>query len=502
MFKVSVRITSARVWLSPFLLFLLLLHLGLLGFSAPGYAENRNLTIAPGMTPQDAFPEIRERVTETLKAQEGAFKIQVHHAEGEKALAREAAEVLKRPVVFLRDLTGFSPGGMVEAYLYPLSGDQPVPKYQARGPGVFTGVFIVRPETPLLEVPENRIWYLETLPHELAHRFVHDLSLRDRWLDDGLSEYLKRLFVRAQEDLGPKPVLGEAITLAEWNPALVALDTVDWEEWDYRATKWVIRKHEKDAARAAQLIQEELWNYSAAVELLERWMAAARDAGVEEPVQDLVRRLRDHRGKVRWKDTRDLIRAQTGKSLRQLVQVSSGDLQTAREWAWSEHLSRYFAVRTRALRTLTFLGLPEGVDATSLLDAYELPEVRLQGPYVAHNLAGTVSAAIGRVGDPEVAAAAIAELRERFPEEDLPVVSDPGLWSLLAEAGGRDEALEGLVAMLQDPRQGLEQKRQANAALEKLTGTSAGWATDHSPQRRSEAAGRWAKILETLEDNP
>lgn len=497
--KLSKRFSRARVRLSPLFFCLLILVLGVLTVSVK--AKNRSLTIAPGMAIEDAFPKVRERAVHTLKTKQDGFTIKVHYAEGEKAVAQEAAQAMKRPIVFLQEITGLSPGGKVDAYVYPLAHEELAPHVLPRGPGIFTMVFFVRPDLPLTEVVDNQVAYLETYTHELSHRFVHELPLEDRWLDDGLAEYLSQEFVEATTGAYPGP-LKRTVIRHDWNPALVALERVNWEKWGYKDIKWVIRRHEKDVAKAAQVGQEELWKYSAAAELLNRWMAAARHAGVERPVHDLMHRLRDYRGKVRWEDTQELIQSQTGKTLEELVRVSPEDLQKAREWAWQEHLSPYLGVRTRALRTITFLGLLEGATPASLLDAYELPEVRLRGPYVAHNLAISVSQAIGRAGDPEVAATAIAELRERFETEDIPLVSVPSLWVSLAETGEREEALSGLVALLQDPRQGLEQKRQANAGLEELTGTSAGWATDHPPERRAEAARRWTKILETLDHSP
>lgn len=484
----SSSLGAARVWFSPFL-FLVLLNL--VGGCA---TQNRSVLITPSGTSaqQDAFSRIIQRADRTSTDREGGFDLEVHHATGQESFVPEAMEALRQPVSFLRETTGLESSGTIEAYLYPLAPDEEVPHYQPHGRANFTAVFFVSEGEPLLSRYNDRERYLEVLPHELVHTYLSSLPLADRWLEDGLAEYLKRAFVEAVRDELPGDP-SHSLTLLDWIPSIVALRRVEWEPWSHEKTNRVLKLRSKDPALAAYLGQQETWNYAAAAELVKRWMAAAETAGTERPVLDLIRRIRNHDGRVRWHDTRRLIQEQTGRTVEELTEIRPEDVARARQWAWSERLSPEFATRVRALRNLAYLGVPEGADANTLLPAFELPPSVPLGPYVEETLVRAASEAVAAANDTEAAVAAADLLRTRFGQ-DAHRIASPGLWEVLAGVE-RQRALEALTDTVQDPQVGLEYREEANKYLETLTGSTTGWSVELSPTARQQAAIRWTQLI-------
>lgn len=482
---------AARAWLSPFLFLVLL---SLVGGCA---TQNRSVLITPSGTPaqEDAFPRIVAHADQTSTAREGGFDLVVHYAAEQESFVPEAIEALRQPVSFLRQATGLKSSGKIEAYLYPLDPDQEVPHYQPHGRADFTAVFFVTEGEPLLSRSDDRERYLEVLPHELVHTYLSSLPIADRWLEDGLAEYLKRAFVGAVRDELPGDPT-HSLTLLDWDPPIVALRRVEWEPWSQRKTNRVLKLRHKDPALAAYLGQQETWNYAAAAELVERWMAAAEEAGNEHPVLDLIRRIRSHDGRVRWDDTRELIQRQTGRTVEELTEIRPEDVSTARQGAWSERDSPELATRVRALRNLTFLGVPDGADATTLLPAFEVPESMHADPYAEETLARAASGAVAAAGDTAAAAAAADLLRTRFGQ-DAHRIASPSLWEVLADAE-RQRALEALIDTVQDPQVGLEYREQANEYLETLTGSTTGWSIELSPSARRQAASRWTQLVSRM----
>lgn len=487
---------TVRAWLLPS-------WLAFLAFSAPScVAGNRSFSITPpgAEVREDIFPQIVRRTDRTYELRQDGFEIVIHYAGEEEPYARQAAQALLKPIEFLGRATGLESHGRVEAYLYPLQHGQEPPYFQPRGRGDFTGVFLIpqAEAVSLLALEENRDWYLNLLPHELSHTFLHSLPLADRWLEDGLAEYLKRSFVRSVDGEMPS-TQAESATLGEWNPALEALRRVEWGPWPYRKINEILKNREKDPALAAYLGQKELWRYAAAAELVERWMEAATEAGVDRPVYDLVERIRRHRGRVRWEDTAKLALDQTGRSVAQLLEVTDAELETARTEAWNDRLSLVYRERVGAARTLNFLGLPKGVEPRLLLPAFEMPKHAPTGDYVEQALTVAVSGAIAASASPRAAADASKYLMERFGDQAY-FFAHPDLWVRVAERD-RQLALERLIATMADPRTGLDFHERANLHLETLTGATTRFSVDLPPDKRKAAAARWPELVEkAMED--
>lgn len=451
---------------------------------------------APGTAPQeDVFPQIVRQASETVTVDERGFELSVHFAAPQRPYVEAAVEALQRPVRYLEQATGLTPQGKIEAYLYPWSPEEDPPHYQPHGQADFTLVLLVVEGKPLLGPVPNQHWYLETLPHELVHSFVRTLPIEDRWLEDGLAEYLKREFVtmvrREIPELQPGPA-----TLPDLYPAVEALRRVEWTAWDHRPFRRLMKHRQNDPAQAVYLGQQEIWRYSAAAELLTRWMTAAARAGIAEPVRDLIQRLQAHDGRIEWKDTRDLIRAQTGRSLEDLVEVTEEEVEAVRRGSWAERHSQEFSTRIRALMTLTYVGAPPGVAAASLLTSFDLPEKSPTDSRAVEALAVAAAGAVAASGDVETAVQAGELLVERFGP-NAHWYSHPALWGLVAQRN-RQVAMAQLAATVKDPRSGLEHAEIANELLEKLTGETVGWAVELTPAARQQAAARWAEVVAAL----
>ena len=487
MFEDAKNGLTARAWLSSSFFLVL-------AFTT-ACTHNRSLTIgAPEAIPaEDALAQIKERATDSLSVEESGFAIKVHYGTREEGRAHEAAQLLRFPIVFVTERTGLKAHGRVEAYLYALQPGEDPPHFEARGRGDFTLVFFMSDAEPLLENAYNRLWY-DTFTHELVHSFLGSLPLRDRWVEDGLAEYLQAEFSKVYQ---PELPTGKASfpTTSDWLPPLEALQRVTWEPWSHVETRRLLKIRKKDPELAAYFLNQEVWKYSAAGELLKRWMEAAGRAGIDEPVRDLVRRLRSQGGRVNSDVTRRLIRAQTGQAFEELVKVTDQDVKAARRWAWQNRLSSVYAERVRALRVLTFFGLPAGVACKELLAAFELPEFTPDGPYVEQTLALATTGALASGGDAGAAAAALELLRQRQGEE-LPLYVAPELLGLVAELD-EQKVVGELVSIMIEPRVGLGIRERANEILEKLTEETTGWSVELSFTERKRAAAEWTRVTRT-----
>lgn len=462
-------------------------------------AHSRSLIIgAPEAVPtEDAFPRIKKRTTHSLRVQEGGFTVRVHYGAGENERAREAAQLLQRPIRFLRDTTRLNPDGRVEAYLYPLLPGEEPPHFQAHGRGDFTFVLFISNE-PLLKNPHNRLRY-DVLTHELVHSFLSSLPLGDRWLEDGLAEYLRAEFAKVYEEEFPTS-RASFPTRADWLPPLEAFRRTAWGPWSHKETNKLLGLRKKDPAYAAYLLDQEAWKYSAAEEMVRRWMEAVKVSGVENPVADLLSELSERNARVKWEDTRHFIQTQTGQQFEKLVEVTEKEKTATKTRAWNNRLSEKYSERVRALRTLQFLGLPAGASASDLLDSFDLPEHTPAGPYVEQALALAATGAVASGGDAQTARKALELLRRRQLEE-LSLYLVPEILGLVAELD-RQQALTELVKIMIEPKVGLGIRERANVILEELTESTTGWSVDLPPDGRKTAASQWVELVRTKEGVP
>lgn len=455
----------------------------------PGCTRNYSFQISSEPAPKDLFPEIKSRARLPVSGREAGIDLRVFYASGERALAIEALEAVKRAPRFLSQETGTAAKSSASFYLYPLPEGGSIPYYGAKGPGTYTDVFLYRKGEALLSIRQNREWLNRTYPHELAHTFLLDARVRldDRWLDDGLSEYLASEFGRQND---PEVARGDH----RLTPTLVALSRATLGPWDMRDFEAIEKKRFSDPEYAQLLGERMVWRYAAAEELVRRWMGAARKNGIENPLQDLLARVRPLGRAVDWKATRQLAKQQTGFSFEELARVSEGELSAAQAKAWAERAEANLGARVHALSILAALGLPSDASAHDLIPAFSIPseysEVKLGWVWQVFHQGGQ---ALATANDPVLAGQLVEIAGARWGANGYRFVP-PELWQVFARAN-RDLALGQLVETVNRSDSGLDIGARANAALHSLTGKDAGWSIEGSPVQRQQAAKRWKAIL-------
>lgn len=474
-----------------------LLVLVLLGAAlSPAHAGSQSYTLGASGERRDHFPAIRAHATESVEGGEGSLRIRVRHPPGKSEVAAEALGLLRRMGRFLGHETGLVPDGKVEVYLFSLPPGREAVSYRARGSADFTEVLFLEEGRALLEVRHNRRRILTLLPHELSHLILHDLPLKDRWLEDGLAEYLRQRFAEEAVARGWVPPESNAVAYIysdNWIPALAALDRMTLEPWSDKTSSRVLKKQKKNPGYALYLARQEWWRYAAARALTTRWMEAAAAAGAQYPLRDLVESIRERPGKIDWDATAELIKEQTGRAREELANVTDEELERARDKAWRRRVDPLYSVRLHALRMLTFIGLPPAAPAAELVPAFEMPEDVANPKALEWNLKVAAAGAVAAGDDPE-AARKVAEMLESRHGKEAYFFAPPEFWHLLARKQ-RQRSLRALVQLVQDPRAGLAAQEQANLALKELTGEDVGWSPEARPQKRGDLAAGWERIV-------
>lgn len=457
--------------------------LGLAALLVAGCTHNYSFMLTPDGEPLvDQFPAVRAAATEIIDSAPGDFTLRVHFPPGSDEQAAELLELVEAPVRFLQQVTGRTPPGRASFYLAAWPEGQLRPHVQPQGPGVVTGVLFLRPARALLDVDWNRDWYYAAYPHELAHHFLGGLSGVDRWLSDGLPEYLAAEFARTRSEQA-------YLATNWWHPPLVALHRADLEPWTLRDF-WQMKKvRQEDPALAFLLASRTAWRYAAAHELVRRWLRAASSRGIEAPLRDLLARV-ERTGARTLDDLRALAVEQTGRRLEELATVTPEERSSAARAAWSRLDHSIPAVRIHALRTLQFFGLPEGSEPAVLLHAVPPPAEGPSNWYLWHALGGALAAS----GDVQATQRFVEISRQHFDEDEARYHIPPAVWQTLLPVNP-DEALTELVATINDPRVSLPVRDDANAILEAATDQSVGWRVDTTPDERSAAAVRWREAL-------
>jgi len=248
-----------------------------------------------------------------------------------------------------------------------------------------------------------------------------------------------------------------------------------------------------DPARAQWLGEKMAWRYAAAEELVRRWMVAAKENGIQDPLQDLLRRSRALGGSIGWKATRELAQAQTGKPIEELARVTPEDLAAAQAKAWEDRASSNVGARVHALSVLSALGVPKGQSGRDLLLAFSIPpefsDVKQGWVWQVFQQGG---AAAATVNDPASAREVAEDARRGWGEAGYRFVP-PELWRVIA-ATDRTLAMSQLVAMVASSDNNLSIRDRANEVLKALTGQEVGWSIAESPAKRQQAADRWKAI--------
>lgn len=444
------------------------------------------VTLSPQAAAHDAFPEIRRRAPLKLDGRAESVTLTAHHAPGELELARQAIREAERPLRFLRGITGRTGNGSATFFVYPVPADEPPPPYSARGWGSsFVEVFMVYEGRDLLEIPHNRRWFYQSYPHEMSHGFLAELRLRDRWLSDGLAEYLTAEFARLE---APDIYRG-----LHWTtPAIVALTRTPLEPWDHSDFDEIERVARKDPAYAHFLAERMVWKYAAAGELIRRWMLAAREKGIEAPVEDLLHRVERLDREVEFESVQALALAQTGRSLDELAEVTEGELAESRQAAWRARGALVPAERVRALTTLSYLGLPPDAQPEDLLPSFVLPPELEGTERWGRSLVEAAGGALAAANVAQVAERALGLVEHRWgpnTTRSLP----PAFWRVVADRD-RDEAMSRLIEIVTSGRESLSRQKAADQALQEITGRSVQWQLGVGPRERQQRARQWLAI--------
>ncbi|HEV7504702.1 MAG TPA: hypothetical protein VGS07_07315 [Thermoanaerobaculia bacterium] len=448
-----------------------------------GCAHNYSYQIFPGEAPQDIFPQIKNRDQLWLSGNEAGVELRVFYAAGEKELAEEALEEVKKPPRFLHEATGITQNDFAGFYLYPTLDDGTTPYFTTNGKGSFTGVFLYRKGEPLLSIYHNREWLNGSYVHELTHGFLSGVKLDDRWLEDGIPEYLTREFAQYQD---PELARGDY----RLTPSLIALSRAKLKPWDMRDYKEIEKQLSTDPALAQWLGEKMAWHYAAAEELMRRWLVAAQANGIQAPLQDLLRRVRARGGSIGWKATEELAQAQTGKPIEELAHVTSEELAAAQAKAWEDRASSNLGARVHALSVLSALGIPNAQSSDDLLPVFSIPpdlsDVKRGWVWQVFQQGGT---AVATVNDAAIAKEVVERARAGWGEDGYRFVP-PELWRVIA-ATDRPLAIGQLVAIVNRSDNNLSLRDRANEVLKALTGQDVGWSAAESPTKRQQAAERW-----------
>jgi len=460
------------------------------------HAGSKSFILDSSAEREDHFPKIRAYATESHEEVKDSLRIRIHYPSGERQAADEAFTHLQRLGQFLSQETGLPLEGRLDIYLFPLPPGREAVPYKARGAADFTDVLFLRTGVGLLQLRHNRRHLLTFLPHELSHLLLRKLDLKDRWLEDGLAEYLRHRFAHQAVTQGWIPPESNAsvfIHSDNWIPSLVALGKTPLEPWSYETTSRLLRRQKRDPVYALYLARQEWWKYAAARGLISRWIEALAASGSEHPVRDLIESIRGFPGKVDWEATAELIRRQTGRSREELARVTQKELSDARHRAWSQRADPLYSVRLEALRTLAFLGLPPSAASEDLLPSFELPAGVANPEGLLWNLQTAAAGAVAAAHEPTTVHLVARALEEQHDEEAY-FFAPPEFWRILVEKN-RKKALDALVRLVQDPRIGLDSQQRANSILEEVTGKEVGWSPDHKPKQREELSARWEEVV-------
>lgn len=417
---------------------------------------------------------------EILAGEEYGVPVKVHYRPEHRQPAEEAFELLREAVLFVGSQFGGEAEIGLEVYFAPISAAEERYAYQARGK-VLKFILVLREgmeERGLIEEEINGLALCSSVPHELTHLFQYrnEVFLADSWLGEGIAEYVADEF-RRRHCAQAWPV-----SFRSKRPPAVALRHVDVKPWKaYEVTpgtpwgrigKWLRDRKEKKERRqnplAARLAQvERLWRYAASGPLVRCLLEAAKDEGYQDPFQELVDQI-EARKWVGWEESQEIAVAMTGRSLRELAEITEEELAEARQHAWENRAREHPLVRHRALVTLRHLGLPEGADAQRLLAAFELPEERYLSRRRARHLLQEATGAVAMVEDSALARRAVERVKALKGSWELHQVVAPELWGLLAEQGNRELALPHLRATLDDPVVDAEDQLRAQRLLERL----------------------------------
>lgn len=456
-----------------------------LAVAALACAGSASLEVGTGTPPTPPTRVPSRPAASSLTAVEASTHLEVRFAgEDERVVAEAALALAREAVTYLAGVAGRSVGGSALLLITPSGSGGHAFNLRA-ATNVVLPVFYV-PERRLEEMAVTWDW-VHTLIHELWHvvepRGVH----RDRWLGDGLPEWVAAGFVgqRAPESLKrlwqtPPPVaLQQEYPPTPWRPA-----SLMWlKRWE--------RLARRDPAAAIYLGQRENRRYAAAYTLVDRWLAAMAAGGSADPLGDLLKEVARHR-RVDFPTANALCQRLTGRTMAQLAAYSPAEKGELARQGWEVAVADGETNLVWGLRVMAAFGVPPEGDLRQLV--FKLGHrTRTPGTCLA---AFDLSRVVAAWGDEE----AMTALYAGFAGDENAAPScglAPAFWVRWA---ARDAALAAarVAALMSDDATDLHWQEEANRGLEQLTGRHTGWRATADGARRAAATRRWHAILTEL----
>ncbi len=422
----------------------------------------------------------------SLTAVEAGTRLEVRFgSEAERPVGEAALALAREAVAYVAHLVNHPVGGSALLLVAPAAPSAVGKNLRASSNVVLPVEY--EPDRPLEEQPATWKW-LETLVHELWHgiepRGVH----HDRWLGDGLPQWVAASFLaqRAPEflkELKPKP---PPVALHEHSPPT---------PWPPASLSWLVRVQRlgrRDPAAAAYLVGREVQRYRAAEALVDRWIKAMAEAGSKNPLADLLRELARHR-RVDFPTANAICLRLTGRSLAQLAAFSPAEKADLARRGWAAAHSGEGLNVVQGLEIMAAFGVPPGKDLRHLIAALAADPAAPHACPAAFQLSRVVAA----WGDEAAMTAVFTAYAAEHAAAEQKCALAPAFWLRWAQ---RDvpTAATHLAAILINPEVLLVWHEEANRALERLTQGSTGWRVYAGPARRAAAAARWQEVIAAL----
>lgn len=441
--------------------------------------------LSPSGAPAKCCAWRSEDVPRVAEQAWGALQFEAFGRPEQASAAREALDLALECARLIRRKTGLSPQYRLTVSLFVVPGcSEASTVCPFSGKGSLGVVFQHVAGASVLADPANRAWQ-KVLCHELAHMFLlPHLDFSDRWLEEGLAEYLSREHLKAIDREGtrrlPRVVPPVALRQARIEP---------WPAEDRRG-----RRDRKDPKLAAHKAHLAALRYQAAEELVARFVATAQRLGNEDALKTLLADLVARGQPVSFSVLEGACLALSGQTLSELARYSDAEEAGLRREAVGLLSSSDGVDVAWALRILAEFGPPDD------LDLGLIPSLVSAG--ASHDRAvrrETVSAAgelLGRWGDRRHMDGLLKPLEPSGHEGSLDALP-PAFWLGYA-AHDRKLAFERLLVIVGGEEFSLAWQDEADKALRRLTGTSAGWVADASPGYRARAARRWSRVVARL----
>lgn len=440
-----------------------------------GCFSSGSVEVATGTAAAPATHVPSAVATDVLTGVEAGTRLEVRYLNEEaREAAGEALHLAREAVAHLAHALNRPVGGSALLVLYRADAQRPG---NLRAPTHVVAPVPYLPGKPLTQLPATWNW-VHALIHEMWHA-VEPRSVRaDRWLSDGLPEWVAVEFLRQRSP--------EAF-LARWQvpPPVALVDEYPPTPWSPASLLW-LRRWERLARRdpdlAIYLGQREARRYAAAYALVDRWLAAMAAVGSAEPLRQLVREL-GRQGRVDFAAANELCRRLTGRTMAQLAAYSGEEKGHLARQGWAAATSLQPAAILWGLRVMTAFGPPPEADPQQLVIASQGEAWRPLGCLGVFELSRVVAA----WGEE----ATVTSLYQAHRADEAAALRRcalaPSLWRRWA-ARDRAEATAELGALLMDEKLDLRWKEEANQVLEELTGRRTGWRVDAPPEAREAAA--------------